>query len=87
MDISELRSGIDAIDQLLCDLFLQRMALSAQIGAYKKERALPIHVPQREEEIIAELSQKATTELAPYVGRLYGQIFALSREYQESLNG
>lgn len=85
MDISMLRDGIDAIDQQLTSLFLQRMTLSAQIGAYKKEWGLPIHVPQREKEILENLSQNSPKELAGYVRRLYEEIFALSREYQENI--
>ncbi len=87
MDIAELRCGIDAIDSQLTELFLQRMALSAQIGAYKKERGLPIYVPQREREIIDKLCENAPEELSDYVARLYEQIFALSREYQNRLEG
>lgn len=87
MDISELRSRIDAIDTQLSSLFLQRMELSAAIGAYKKERGLPIHVPQREKEIIDKLSQNSPEALSIYVARLYEEIFALSREYQEHLEG
>lgn len=87
MDIAELRGGIDAIDSQLSDLFLQRMALSAQIGAYKKEQGLPIYVPQREREIIDKLCEKAPKEMSDYVARLYEQIFALSRDYQAHLEG
>lgn len=87
MDISQLRSGIDAIDNQLCDLFLKRMALSAQIGAYKKERKLPVYVPEREQEIIGKLADNCPADLAPYVARLYEEIFALSREYQTRLEG
>ena len=87
MEISELRNGIDAIDSQLTALFLQRMALSAQIGAYKKERGMPIYVPQREQEIIEKLSQNVPEALAPYVKGLFEQIFALNREYQKDLEG
>lgn len=83
MDISEFRSRIDSIDAQLTSLFYQRMELSAAIGAYKKERGLPVHVPQREKEIIEKLSKDAPEDLSPYVARLYEAIFALSREYQE----
>ena len=83
MDISILRGDIDAIDSQLVALFVKRMALSAAIGNYKKELGLPIHVPQREQEIIETLSREAGDQLAPYVARLYQQIFALSREYQQ----
>ncbi len=85
MDISELRNGIDAIDSQLTSLFLQRMELSASIAAYKKQMGLPIHVPQREQQIIEALTQHAPDTLSPYVARLYEEIFALSREYQKQL--
>ena len=85
MDISELRNGIDAIDSQLTSLFLQRMELSASIAAYKKQMGLPIHVPQREQQIIETLSQNTSDTLSPYVARLYEEIFALSREYQKQL--
>lgn len=85
MDISELRNGIDAIDSQLTSLFLQRMKLSASIAAYKKQMGLPIHVPQREQQIIETLTQNTSDTLSPYVARLYEEIFALSREYQKQL--
>ena len=37
MDLNELRQQIDAIDQVLVDLFTQRMEISARIGEYKKK--------------------------------------------------
>lgn len=83
MDISALRDQIDAIDRELTALFLKRMAVSAAIGAYKKEQGLPIHVPQREQEIIGTVSHNSPEALAPYVARLYEEIFTLSRAYQE----
>ncbi len=84
MEISELRNQIDSIDEKLVDLFVQRMSVSAAIGAYKRSHDLPVHVPQREKEIIEKLSVSAPEALAPYVSRLYEHIFALSREYQQN---
>ena len=77
MDIKELRSRIDGIDEELVALFLRRMAVSAQIGAYKKERDLPIFVPEREQEKLA--------DVAEYAKRLYDTIFTLSRDYQDEV--
>ena len=85
MDILVLRGQIDAIDRELTALFTKRMVVSSAIGAYKKEQGLPIHVPQREQEIIDTVSQNSPKELAPYVARLYQEIFTLSREYQEEI--
>lgn len=85
MDIKELRSRIDGIDEELVALFLRRMAVSAQIGAYKKERDLPIFVPEREQEKLADVAEKAGPEMATYVKRLYDTIFTLSRDYQNEV--
>lgn len=83
MDITSLREQINDIDRELTELFIKRMTVSAAIGAYKKEHGLPVHVPQREQEIIDTVSQNTPAVLTPYVTRLYAHIFALSREYQE----
>lgn len=82
MDISELRNRIDAIDRELLPLFLQRMEISAAIGEIKRSQGLPVHVPQREREILAAAAEQAGTELAPYAQALYETIFSLSRQYQ-----
>lgn len=85
MDISELRTQIDQIDSQLLPLFLQRMALSAQVAQYKKERDLPIHVPQREDAILEEVAKKAGPEMESYAKAFYETIFTQSRAYQEVL--
>lgn len=85
MDIQELRGRIDEVDDELVALFLRRMEVSAQIGAYKKERGLPIFVPEREQEKLADVAAKAGPEMAGYIKRLYDAIFTLSRDYQNEV--
>ena len=87
MDITELRSEIDKIDDELLRLFCARMELSAQVADYKRERGLPIYVPAREREILQNVAQKAGTELSDYARSLYSTIFELSRGYQTKRNG
>ena len=86
MDISQLRSQIDEIDEELVELFCKRMSISAQNSEYKKQRNLPIYVPAREREILAEVGSKAGPEMANYAKVLYSMIFELSRSYQSKLN-
>ena len=81
MELQQLRQKIDDIDEELIRLFAQRMEVSKAIGAYKKERDLPIFVPQREREKLADVATLAG-ELSDYTVRLYETIFSLSREYQ-----
>ena len=85
MDIQELRHQIDEIDDQLVELFTQRMAVAANISAYKKERDLPIYVPAREREKLQDVAKKAGVDMANYTQVLYSMIFELSRSYQGKL--
>lgn len=82
MDISHLRGQIDDIDRQLVSLFSQRMDVAAQIADYKKENNLPIYVPAREREKLADVAQLAGPDMANYTRVLYSMLFELSRSYQ-----
>ena len=86
MDLNELRSKIDNVDDELVKLFVQRMDLSAQVAAYKKENNLPIYVPAREREILQDVAEKAGPNMANYTRVLYSMLFELSRSYQAKQN-
>ena len=87
MDLKDLRTEIDAIDDQLVKLFTQRMEVSAQIADYKKEKSLPIFVPAREREKLADVAEKAGPDMANYTRVLYSMLFELSRGYQSKLTG
>ena len=86
MELCDIRKQIDAIDTEFVYLFIKRMELSAKVADYKKAHNMPIFVPEREQEILASLSQKAGSDMALYVSSLYQKIFELSRDYQNDLN-
>lgn len=83
MDLQLYRQKIDAIDKELVALFVQRMSLSAQIAAYKKEHDLPIHDHSRELEILHAVSAQAGPQMDDYTKSLYTTIFELSKLYQQ----
>lgn len=85
MDIQELRSQIDGIDEQLVKLFCQRMEVAAQIAAYKRQHNLPILVPAREQEKLLDVEKKAGPDMANYTRMLYLTLFELSRSYQNEL--
>ena len=85
MDLQDLRRQIDDIDDQLVQLFAQRMAVSADIAACKKEQNLPIYVPAREREKLQAVAEKAGDEMANYTRVLYSMLFELSRSYQSKL--
>ena len=82
MDINELRTQIDYIDDQLVKLFVQRMEVSVQIGSYKKENNLPIFDPTRERAKLQDVAAKAGAEMGQYARILYTTLFELSRTHQ-----
>lgn len=86
MDLNELRSQIDRIDDQLVQLFCQRMNLSADVADYKKANNLPIFVPARERAILQKVAEKAGPEMENYTRVLYSMLFELSRSYQSKRN-
>ena len=82
MDITELRDEIDQIDDELVRLFGQRMEVASRIAQCKREQNLPIFVPAREREKLADVAEKSGPEMANYTRVLYSMLFELSRSYQ-----
>ena len=86
MDLNELRSQIDGIDNELVQLFCRRMEVAEQIAEYKRQNDLPILAPAREREKLRDISQKAGSDMANYARVLYSMIFELSRSHQSKCN-
>ena len=86
MELKELRTEIDAIDDELVRLFGKRMDIAARIADYKKENNLPILVPAREREKLVDVAAKAGPEMSNYTRVLYSMLFELSRSYQSKRN-
>ncbi len=83
MELTELRKQIDRVDEEMVRLFKQRMFLSSQVAQYKKDKHLPVYVPEREKEKLDTLKSRVMPEMEHYLETLYETIFALSRQYQE----
>ncbi len=84
MELSEIRTQINAVDDQLLGLFLERMDLSEQVAAYKNEHHEPIMNKAREREIL----EKVTREAGPrerYAYHLFSTLFELSRSRQAEL--
>ena len=85
MEINDIRSRIDAIDDELVALFVRRMDCSREIARAKQQAARPLRDHARERAIVNRLTAAAGDDYAPYVKSLYAHIFDLSRSYQSSV--
>ena len=82
MEIDEYRKEIDAIDNQMVSLLMERMNRSADIAAYKQAHHLPVSDRTREREILNRVADLADEDMANYVKVFYSTIFDLSKSYQ-----
>ena len=87
MDLSELRSKIDQIDDQLSDLYVKRMSLSTEIAKEKSKSGKAVSDENREREIVYRLCEKSPKELTVYLKELYDTVFFTSKTYQSALIG
>lgn len=84
MELSEIRTKIDQVDDEILNLFLERMDLADKVAACKNERRLPILNKTREREILAKVTEKAG-DRERYAYHLFSTLFELSRSRQAEL--
>ncbi len=85
MELNELRSQVNEIDDEMLSLFLRRMEISESIAAYKKEHGLPILNKEREREVLADMMKKGGENNELYVYRLFSTLMDLSKARQAEL--
>ena len=82
LNLQEIRTQLDQIDDQMTALFAKRMNLVTEVAAYKKEKGLPILDTGREREIVNRVTLEAGKNLEQYTKMLYQTIFNVSRAYQ-----
>ena len=74
-EIDELRHRIDIIDDQLVRLLNVRVACALEIGRLKHEAGLPIYQPDREKQVLAQVTQSATDLSGPLEAEAVVRIF------------
>lgn len=85
MNLDELRSQIDALDEQIIVLLTKRLQIAQKIGIIKKETSsAPLCDPKREAEILKKVSQKVdNTELKVNLIKIYQEILNESKAAQK----
>lgn len=84
MELNEIRTRIDSVDEQLLSLFLERMELAEDVAAYKNEHHLPILNKERERAVLAKVTA-AAGEKERYAYHLFSTLFELARSRQAEL--
>ena len=83
MGLDEWRTRINDIDRELLELLNQRAGLAVEIGHAKREAGAPVHVPEREQEILEELVRLNAGPLpATAVRAIWSEVLSASRGLQ-----
>ncbi len=83
MELSEIRTQLDAIDGQLTDLFVQRMTLVDQVADIKLRNSThQLYDPVREREILMKVREKAGSEYGSSAHQLFRTVLELSRARQ-----
>ena len=82
--LETLRQEIDSIDAQIFDLFEQRIAVSKQIGAYKKEQDLAVLDFSREDAKRDQVKASVSNELEPYALELLEVLMNAAKAVQET---
>ncbi len=86
MDLNEYRSKIDAIDDSMLKLFVERMQVASDVAKHKQTNHISVSDPAREREILVRMAKAAGPGLAGYAQRLYTMLFDVSRAHQHEFN-
>ena len=94
MDINEIRSRIDALDDKLLEAFIERMQLAEQAAEYKLENGLPLEDSQREQAILQKVQERVrgmlredSGEYEPFAREFFSTLIRLSKERQLEVSG
>lgn len=85
MDIGQLRPRIDAIDGQVLHLLSERAGAVLNVGDYKKRRGLPVHDPERENNVVNRMQTDNPGPLsADAIERIYRTIIEEMRKLEEA---
>lgn len=82
MDLTKIRDRIDEIDTELVKLLCDRMEITKEVAAYKKENNMPVLDRGRELAILDKVGKLAGEDMAQYVRNIYEDIFTQSKSLQ-----
>lgn len=84
MDLDQLRLRLDAIDGQVLALLSERAGVVLDIGDYKRQHGLPIHVPERENNVVKRLQTDNPGPLhGDAIERIYRTIIEEMRRLEE----
>jgi monofunctional chorismate mutase len=88
MDLASCRIEIDKLDCELARLLERRMAIVADVAAYKNEHGLAVYDREREQHVLDKVAARVeNVEMIPHIRKVYQCIMDESKAYEETKMG
>ena len=82
MDLTEIRTKLDVIDDEIAVLYGERMKLIEKVSETKKQSGKAVNDPDREKKILLRVTDKVDEDKQVYLKRVFETIFETSKAYQ-----
>ena len=82
MDLTEIRTKLDVIDDEIAALYGERMKLIEKVSEAKKQSGKAVNDPDREKKILLRVTDKVDEDKQVYLKRVFETIFETSKAYQ-----
>ena len=83
-DLEDIRMEINEIDENMRELFVRRLAVSAEVAEAKRAKGTPILNPAREREILARVAKEVGPDMENEARLFFTTLFSISRGRQRS---
>ncbi|OUP10173.1 prephenate dehydratase [Collinsella sp. An2] len=83
MNLTEVRTQIDAIDKQLLDLFVRRLELADDVVAAKSAEGKPVFDPARERTKLLEIAQGTPEQIRPQAVSLFSLLMSMNKAEQQ----
>ncbi|MDP2891939.1 MAG: prephenate dehydratase domain-containing protein [Bacillota bacterium] len=79
-EISEIRKEIDSLDEQMISLFVKRMEAAAEATLYKMKARRPIYVPEREQQVLAQVIKNVPKGMKTGAKSLFTNLMRITRQ-------
>ena len=82
MELEQVRKKIDAVDDKIASLYVERMALVKEVVEAKKQSGIAVNDPDRERNILLRVTENVDPDMQVYLKRVFETLFETSKAYQ-----
>ena len=83
-ELKDIRKEINEIDEKMRELFVRRLAVSAEVAEAKRAKGAPVLNPEREREILTRVAKEVGPETENEARLFFTTLFSISRGRQRS---